>query len=221
MMTLFARGLLPPTALRPAFIYLANAPAAGKTLLADCAVVPVFGRAYRHNLPQKEEELEKVLLTAVMEAQPVLFFDNIKKHLSSPCLEGFLTALHWQGRILSVSKTFSGKNGSTVFLTGNGATVSPDMRRRSLFVELFSEAARAEDRKFQQPLDEAVLVARRGEILGALWSMVQAWDRDGRPACSTTHNGLGSWSNTIAAIVEHAGFGSPIRSRRTSRGRRR
>lgn len=209
MVTLFARGLLSPTALCPAFIFLSNAPGAGKTLLADCAVVPVFGRAYRHNLPQKEEELEKVLLTAVMEAQPVLFFDNIKKHLSSPCLEGFLTSPHWQGRILSVSKTFSGKNVSTVFLTGNGATVSPDMRRRSLFVELFSEAARAEDRKFQQPLDEAVLVARRGEILGALWSMVQAWDRDGRPACSTTHNGLGAWCNTIAAIVEHAGFGSP------------
>lgn len=209
MMTLFARGLLPPTALRPAFIYLANAPGAGKTLLADCAVVPVFGRAYRQNLPQKEEELDKVLLIAVMEAQPVIFFDNIKKHLSSQCLELFLTALHWTGRILSVSKNFSGKNGSTVFLTGNGATVSPDLRRRSLFVELFSEAARAEDRKFQQPLDEAVLVARRGEILGALWSMGQAWDRDGRPACSTTHNGLGAWCNTIAAIVEHAGLGSP------------
>ncbi|HTO05202.1 MAG TPA: hypothetical protein VL069_15945, partial [Opitutus sp.] len=209
MMTLFARGLLPVTALRPAFIYLANAPGAGKTLAADCAVVPVFGRAYRHNLPQKEEELEKVLLTAVMEAQPVLFFDNIKKHLSSSCLEGFLTSLHWQGRILSVSKTFSGKNSSTVFLTGNGATVSPDMRRRSLFVELFSEAARAEDRKFSQPLDEAVLVARRGEILGALWQMVKAWDAAGRPACSNSHNGLGAWCNTIAAIVEHAGFSCP------------
>jgi len=209
MLTLFARGILPPTALRPAFIYLANAPGAGKTLAADCAVVPVFGRAYRHNLPQKEEELEKVLLTAIMEAQPVLFFDNIKKHLSSPCLEGFLTSLHWQGRILSVSKTFSGKNGTTVFITGNGATVSPDMRRRSLFVELFSEAARAEDRKFRQPLDEAVLVARRGEILGALWTMVQAWDSAGRPRCSTPHNGLGAWCDTIAAIVEHAGFGCP------------
>lgn len=209
MMTLFARSLLPLTALRPAFIFLANAPGAGKTLAADCAVVPVFGRAYRHNLPQKEEELEKVLLTAVMEAQPVLFFDNFKKHLSSACLEGFLTSLHWQGRILSVSKTFSGRNGSTVFLTGNGATVSPDMRRRSLFVELFSETPRAEERQFKQPLDEAVLVARRGEILGALWAMVQAWNASGRPGSSNMHNGLGPWCNIIGAITEHAGFGCP------------
>jgi len=92
------------------------------------------------------------------------------------------------------------------------------MRRRSLFVELFSEASRAEDRKFRQPLDELVLITKRGELLGALWSMVKAWDASGRPGCSQPHNGLGPWSNTIAAIIEHAGLGSPTARAQLSEG---
>ena len=51
------------------------------------------------------------------------------------------------------------ENLMTVFVTGNGCTVSPDMRRRSLFVKLFMEDECAEDRKFKRVLDDATVVA--------------------------------------------------------------
>jgi hypothetical protein len=209
MVTLFARGLLPPSALVPAFFYVANAPGAGKTLCAACAAVPVLGHAHHLPLPTREEEVEKLLLAAVMESQSLLFFDNVKRHANLGSLEAFITSAHWTGRVLSVSRTFSGRNTTTVFLTGNGATVSPDLRRRSLFVELFSDCPRPEERTFKRRLNEAVLLERRSEILGALWTLVQSWDSAGRPGCSRSLAGFDEWCATVGGIVEHAGFGCP------------
>jgi hypothetical protein len=81
------------------------------------------------------------------------FNDNVRNHISSGPLELFLTNSHFKGRILGQSKEFVGRKSTVVFLTGNGATVSPDMRRRALFAELFLGVERAEDRIFKMRLE--------------------------------------------------------------------
>ena len=172
MLTVFGRGLLPPKSLCPCFFYLANAEGAGKTLLVKCAIVPVLGFCPAGSKAKDEDELRKTLLAAVMEARSVLFLDNMKGRLSSESLEGFLTSQNWSGRVLGGSTTFTGENNVTVFLTGNGCTVSPDMRRRSLFCELFIREERAEDRNFNQSLEVRQLIEQRGDILSALYALI-------------------------------------------------
>lgn len=210
MLTVFGRGLLPPKSLRPCFIFVANAEGAGKTLLVKCATVPVLGYAPAGTKPKDEDEMRKALLAAVLEARPVIFFDNAKKHITSAALEGFLTTQDYEGRILGQTKTFRGENNAVVFITGNGCTVSPDMRRRSLFCELFLEVERAEDRVFQNNLEVPTLLERRSEILSALWSMIQDWDKDMRPKPSRSNSSFPDWSETIGGIVEHSGYGCPL-----------
>ena len=105
---------------------------------------------------------------------------------------------------------FAGENLMTVFVTGNGCTVSSDMRRRSLFVELFMEDERAEDRKFGRVLDDAVLLTLRPSILAALWALVREWDAAGRPKPSRTHTAFPRWAEIIGGIVEFAGYGCPL-----------
>jgi hypothetical protein len=210
MFTTYAIGIMPPKSLRPCFIYLANAEGAGKTLLVKLATVPVMGYAPNGVLPKDEDELRKCLLSAVMEAKPVLCFDNFKGHLASASLEGFLTSQDWTGRILGGQPTFRGDNSVIVFVTGNGCTVSPDMRRRSLFCELFLEVERAEDRHFNQPLEVPEILERRTDILSALWAVVKEWHLDMEPKPSRSHSSFPEWANTIAAIVEHAGYGCPL-----------
>jgi hypothetical protein len=210
MVGLFAAGLLPQGALRPVFIYLANAEGAGKTMLAKCAISPVHGLVKTHGGLKDKAETSKELLTAVMEARPYILFDNCKRHLDSAYLEAFATSVLWSGRVLGVSKSFSGLNNVTVFVTGNGCTVSPDMRRRSLFVELFMENERAEDRKFRRELDEAELLTRRADILAALWAFVREWDAAGRPKPSRTHSSFPRWAEIIGGIVEFVGYGCPL-----------
>lgn len=212
MLTLYAGGLLPKKSLRPCFIYLANAEGAGKTLLVKVATVPVFGAAPTGSASNNEDEMQKALLAAVLKAKPLILFDNVKKHLSSAVLEGFLTSQEYSGRVLGSNTIFSGENHATVFVTGNGCTVSPDMRRRSLFSELFMQDERAEDRTFRNRLEVPALLARRGDILSALWGLVRDWDAAGRPKSSRSHSGFPEWAEIIGGIVEHAGYGCPLES---------
>jgi hypothetical protein len=212
MITVFGIGLLPRKSLRPCFIYLANAEGAGKTLLVKCATVPILGYAPTGTKPKDEDEMRKTLLTAVLEARPVIFFDNVKKHLASEALEGFLTAQTIQDRVLGVSKSFRGENNAVVFVTGNGCTVSPDMRRRSLFSELFLEAERAEYRVFQHELEVQALLERRSYILSALWAMIREWDGANRPKPSRGNSSFPEWSNLIGGIVQNAGYGCAVES---------
>ena len=210
MISLFGAGLLSTGIPRPVFIYLANAEGAGKTLLAKCAISPTHGLVKTDGDLKDKAETAKELLAAVIETRPYILFDNCKRHLDSPYLEAFVSSAIWSGRILGVSKMFAGENLMTVFVTGNGCTVSPDMRRRSLFVELFMEAERAEDRKFQRVLDETVLLAMRPRILAALWALVREWDAAGRPKPTRVHTAFPRWAEIIGGIVEFAGYGCPL-----------
>ncbi len=210
MLTVFAIGLLPENSLRPCFIYLANAEGAGKTLLANCAIAPVMGRTFCNVWTHRNEDMEKLLTAITLATQTIIFFDNAKGHLDNPAVEAFISASNWEGRILGASKVFTGKNNAVVFITGNGCTVSPDLRRRSLFIELFMEEDKLENRKFKKILNERVLLDCRQKILISLWSIVKAWDNAGRPKASRTHPSFPDWSMIIGGMSEHAGFGSPL-----------
>lgn len=210
MLTLFARRLLPPLAHRPAWIYLSNAAGGGKTLLADCAIAPVFGRSPRTPLPRNEEELQKLILAEVMSGSETLLFDNVRGRVESASLENLLTSHVYKGRILNQSKTYEGDNNIVMFFTGNSVTVSEDLARRALFVELFQPEARAQDRQFRNPLSVGILVDRRAQVLAALWRIVWTWDKAGRPVGSKSHASFPEWAAMIGGMVEHAGFASPV-----------
>jgi hypothetical protein len=208
MLTVFASRLLPKGALRPCFIYMGNAEGCGKTLLARLACVP-YAAADVRGAPATEEELEKVLLSAVIGGRKVLLLDNLKGHLNSAKLEGFLTAPRYTGRILGLSKEFSGDVDTTVLLTGNRLTITADLRRRTLFVELFMRELRAENRHFNRILDDAAVNEKRPQVLSALWQLIRAWDDAKRPKASRENTSFPRWCETIAGIVEHAGYGCP------------
>ena len=210
MVSLFVNQVLPEKSLRPCFIFHANAEGAGKTLLVLCLVTPTLGAPPIGCKADEDAEVRKLLLTAVREGRPVLFIDNVKGKLSCEPLEAFLSAPVWSDRILGVSESFTADNLTTVFVTGNGMTVSPDMRRRSLFVALHLDAERAEDRHFKRPLDVPTLLSMRPKILSALWSMVRRWDTEGRPGPSRSHSAFPSWAKIVGGIVEAAGYGCAL-----------
>lgn len=210
MLTLFVRRILPPLAHRPCFIYTANAAGGGKTLLADCAIAPVLGRSPRTPFPRREEELEKLLLAEILSGCECLLFDNLRGRVESPSIENLLTSHVFKARILNQSKTYEGENHLVMFFTGNGVTVSEDLARRALFVELFQPEARAQDRQFDQPLSAGFLIEHRNEILAAMWQIVQQWDKAGRPPGSKTHASFPEWARIVGGMLELAGFASPV-----------
>lgn len=209
MLTVFAAGIMPIGSIRPIFIFIGNAEGSGKTLLALLCCTP-YPEMPPEPAPADRAEWAKRLLTAVIDGSRILFFDNCKQHLDEGALEAYATAPHYTGRILGVSKSFTGEAGATILITGNQLTVSPDLRRRSLFVELFLRELKAEDRKFARPLDWGVISEYRECILSALWTLVHEWDKAGRPKASRMNANFPRWCDTIGGIVEFAGYGCPL-----------
>jgi hypothetical protein len=209
MLTLFVSHIIPTGAQRPGFLYTANAEGSGKTLLARLAIIPRIGFTPTGSLPEQEEEIQKRVFSAAVAGSPVFFLDNGKRHVSSGALESALTAPFIEGRILGKSQMLFVENMMTVFLTGNGATISPDLRRRVLHVDLFLREAKAEDRKINYPLDEPTIRDLRPAILSALWGITLDWAQEGRLPPKIKMNGCEPWSNVVAGILEHAGFASP------------
>jgi hypothetical protein len=210
LLTLVGLSLMPEGILLPVIIVLANAEGAGKTLLIKAIVVPVLGECVIGTKPTNEEEMRKLLLAAVMEARPVLVLDNVREHLSSAALEAFVTTTVWSDRVLGVSKTFKGEKRTLVYITGNACTLTPDMRRRSLFAELFMREERAEERKFRRRLEVGEILAVRTRILSAAYALIRHWDAAGRPGCTKSHSAFPQWTDTIGAIVETAGYACPV-----------
>lgn len=208
MLTVFAGGILPPRSLKPVFLYVANAEGSGKTTLAQLAGIS-YEEAPAESAPCEESEWQKRIMALVISGRRIVIFDNVKGHLNSGALEGYTTAATYRGRILGASKDFEGEAGATVLVTGNGLTVTPDLRRRALFVELFLQELRAEDRTFKQRLTGPAIAARRPAILCALWGIVRAWDEAGRPSSSRCNSSFPEWCESVGGIVEFAGWGCP------------
>ncbi len=210
MLTLYCRLLLGAHALKPAFLYTANAEGAGKTLLAKLAIIPVLGSCPTGTMPKDEDEFRKRIFACALVDAAVLFIDNVIGHLRSPALASFVTSPIIQDRLLGVSRLISLEHNAVAFITGNQATYSPDIRRRTLTIELFLAEMRSEDRTITHPLDDGVIFAKRTEILAALWTLVDTWANADQPKGGISHASFPQCSELIGGILEHAKFASPF-----------
>jgi hypothetical protein len=219
MLGMFGDTLIDPAQLRPVWLFVSNAEGSGKTLCARVGIVPVHGPIRISPPPERHgEELKKLLLSAVIAAAPYIVFDNWKGKIGGSALEAFATSRMWTDRILGKSATVALENLTNLLITANDATVTPDMRRRCMAVELFVEAARAEDRKVRRELSESVLMAERSNILSALWTLIAEWSDQGCPKGTKVSGSFPAWCETIGGIMEAAGWGAPADALKQVRG---
>lgn len=214
LLGMIGTGLMPTGSLKPGIVLTKNAEGAGATTLACCIVWPLLGNAPIRTLPEDDAEMRKILLAAARDAQTALLFDNVKGVIGGAALEAFVSSAVVEGRLLGTNQSITCPNTATVILTANGARVTPDMRRRSLFIELHLGVERAEDRQFRRPISAPVLTEMRPRILAAAWALIRHWDSVGRPAPSRSHSAFPEWAQTIGGIVEASGFTCPFETAR-------
>ena len=217
-LALYGMGLQVVEAARMGFMFRANTQGGGKSLLAQMAIAPTFG--FPKNTPRaNEDELRKVLDMAALQGAAYLFFDNLKNHLESALLEGYMTTPVWSGRVMGTQLGFEAKKSTMLLVTGNNLSVSPDLQRRMLQCDVFVENFDLQEKEHRRDLNPVVLARPevRGEFLSALWAMMRHWDAKGRPPA---HLGdpkkpyrvatFAEWSDIFGGIVQCAGFGNPL-----------
>lgn len=211
MLGLYCRPML-AGGLRPAVAVQANQPGSGKTLLIRMALAPVFGAVAVQALPRDENELGKLLTTAAAEGHLYKVFDNVSGFLASAELESFLTSPRRSGRILGRTESVDAENVLNVFITGNGLSISGDLARRCLLLDLWS-AEEVTGRQIKKPIEEEWLSSpeARAGFLAAMWALVKHW---GLSECPRSQGArlasFESFSAVVGGIVTAAGFADPI-----------
>ena len=176
-------------------------------------IMPTNGRTALQTWRAKDEELTKILDAEVLRASRYICFDNVRAHVSSQVLEGFMTSPMWTGRLLGKTQMFEAANAATVFITGNDLSVSPDIKHRTLEVTLFVAEADVQARQVQHPIDDSWLIdpTNRRNILNALSAIIRYWADNGQQlATKNLRIGYERWCQVFSGIVQFAGFGDPL-----------
>lgn len=213
MLSQIAGRLIPRESLRLGYAYNSNSQRSGKSLLLKMIMVPTNGRIALQAWRTKDEELTKILDSEVLRASRYICFDNVKSHVSSQVLEGFMTSPTWTGRLLGKTQMFEAANAATVFFTGNNLSVSPDIKHRTLEVTLFVSETDVQTRQVKHPIDDAWLVdmKNRRDILNALSAIIRHWADAGQPlATENLRLGYERWCQVFGGLVRFANFGDPL-----------
>jgi len=203
MMATFVDGLIPAKTLRCGFFFTANMQGSGKSLLGKMATAPFHGRTAVLTVSRNDDTLRSSVDAALLSGQSSLFFDNVKGHLDNQVIEALMTATFWTGRMMHTQRFFTVKNETTIYISGNNATVSSDLNRRFVWVNLQSETLDISERQHAVEIDDGWLVEakNRSDILSALWALVRNWDALGRPAGETSVASFKSWCDVVGGVM--------------------
>lgn len=150
---------------------------AGKGLLARCICVIAFGREpHAVTGGGTPEELEKRIAAELIEGSPALFLDNMNMMgLKSDILASAITERPARVRLLGKSQMVPLNASAMVILTGNGLTVSEDLARRFLAVDLDPGTEDPEARRFTNDIRSQVTKNRNRLLAAAL--TIWRWGR--------------------------------------------
>ena len=167
---------------------------AGKGLLARCMCIIAFGREpHAVTAGANAEELEKRISAELIEGGPALFLDNLNSTtFRSDLLASAITERPARVRVLGKSLMVPLCASAFIVLTGNGLSVSEDLARRFIAIDLDPGTEDPEARPFRGDIRTEVK-GRRAELLAACltiwrWGRQDAATKPGKPMGS-----FGQW----------------------------
>jgi hypothetical protein len=202
----------------PLFLFDANTPGTGKSLLCEVISVLATGRpCSTSDYPEREEEMAKVLLAIALAADLMVVFDNVATGWSvgGKSLDRVLTSGMVRGRILGRSEMTPDLPISTVFYAnGNNLGVTGDGLRRIIYSRLRSQEERPEERGgFAIPDLIGHVRRERGNLVVAALTIIRAYVVAGRPDPRLTPMDYRAWCGLIRNAVHWATGLDPCRPR--------
>jgi hypothetical protein len=193
---------------------------AGKGLLARCICITAFGREpHAVTAGATADELEKRIAAELMDGSPALFLDNLNDTaFQSNLLASAITERPARVRLLGKSQMVPLNASTFVILTGNGLSVSEDLARRFVAVDLDPRTENPEARSFKKDVRIEVS-ARRSELLTALltiwrWGRIATNMEVGRPLGS-----FAQWCRWVRDPLLNLGCEDPVERVNEAKGR--
>jgi hypothetical protein len=150
---------------------------AGKGLLARCIAQIAFGRdPHAVTAGPDNQELEKRIAAELIQGSPVVFLDNLNNRaFKSDQLASAITERPARVRVFGKLEMVALNTCALIMLTGNGLTVTEDLARRFIAIELDPKTEDPESRRFHIDI-RAEVGNRRSELLAACLT-IWRWGR--------------------------------------------
>ena len=195
----------------PMLIVDAPAQGTGKTLLLVVMAMALTGRRLAPlGETKSEEELRKVILSALVESRSWILFDNLTGTLRSPALSAALTARSYSGRELGRTKLLTLPNRAIWSASANNLQLDADLARRVVWSRLDAKVEFPDQRhadSFRHPDILGWTKNNRTRLVSAILTLIRAWIDRGQP--TSPHHKMGSfesWAATIGGILTVAGI---------------
>ena len=182
-------------------------------------LAPVHGAPAEGGKQETEKDFESVLDSAAIARKPYLVLDDCK-NLQSQALNRFVTSPVHECRLFHSQRLATIPKITQVLATGNRLTVSADLDRRALVIDLF-EPGDATARTFKKAITTAWLFsdATRARFLAALWYIVRHWSEKGMPSMEEhVKPSFEDWTALIGGIVTSFGMTNPCTPRTSASG---
>jgi hypothetical protein len=201
-LTIIERILLPG---RPLFFVTAGLRGGGKTTALMLISLAATGiKAAAAAWAADPGERKKALFSYLLEALPFLVWDNIPRGtmIACPHLERASTAETYSDRVLGETKTLIAPAYTIHAFTGNNIGPKSDQASRSLEARLSTDRTDPENREFKHPNPIGWTQDHRGQILGALYTILLGNPqlKHRRPA----ETRFKEWWHLVGSAVEHA-----------------
>jgi hypothetical protein len=221
--TAFLCGLLtaiarPSLSLAPGMLITApdvSGAGSGKGLLVNAAAIIAFGSQPSAFTPGSEKtELDKRVASALLQSGSVIFLDNANgTALRSDTLASAITERQVSIRPFGQTRLIQIKSTAWIAVTGNGLSVSEDLARRFLAVELDPRCDDPEAREFPVGRDGflAGIRARRSELLTAALT-IWRWGRQDRDtiARGKSFGSFETWASWVRDPLMSLGCADPV-----------
>jgi hypothetical protein len=209
ILTVVARASMP---VAPLHLVRAHAAGTGKSHLVDVASAIATGRYCPVITAGKTpEEAEKRLGALLREGVPLISLDNCSADLEGDLLCQLAERPRVRARTLGLSEAPEYECRTTVVATGNNVGPRGDMIRRTLTCNLVADVERPELRKFEFDPVTRVLADRAG-YLGAVFTIIRAYQEAAAPAVVDPIGSYGKWSSIVRAPLVWLGEADPVES---------
>jgi hypothetical protein len=191
----------------PLFLFDANCPGTGKSLLTDVIAIIATGRDMsRTPFPDNDAELQKQITAIALAGDRLMLFDNIAQGcpFGGTALDTALTAATWKDRILGRSELTPELPLFTVFYaTGNNFMLRGDVQRRVIPCRLETQEEKPEEREgFKYPELVEHVRANRPQLVCDCLTIMRAFAVAGRPQADLPAFGsYESWSRLVRQAV--------------------
>ncbi len=210
MLTSLVRRSLPSA---PMGAITAPTPGSGKTLLGDCIAILATGiSAPAMQFPNTDEEAEKVVLSVLMEGNPVVLIDNVERPLQGAWLCSILTSESHQGRMLGRNEMVSVPTTTLFLATGNKLVIQGDLRTRTLLCRIDPKHEKPEERAFKEDL-RLQFTRQRPQLVAAALTLMRGYLAAGERASVFRPWGrFEAWSKFCREPLMWLGLSDPCES---------